>query len=289
MDYSSIQLRKMFGKPFLPKLSLTRSEISAKVREAAGKLSISGVQPKLSLILQKDELLPVFEKGQYILKPQTEAFSYLPENEALCMSVAEMLGIDMAPNILIRLKDDSYAFLVKRFDRLSYNRKIQSEDFSQILGKDKYDGSYEQIGKFMKDCPNINLLQSQYLFERIVINFLVGNADAHLKNFSLLTKEQETFLSPAYDIVSSRLAIPEEKDETALTLCGKKRRILGTDFIKFGLFLGVIESYIQKYLDKCINSQKKIVSLTEKSLLPENEKKRFIEISANRISALKKY
>jgi len=289
MNYSSIQLRRMFGKPFLPKLSLSRSEIAVKVRDAAGKLSISGVQPKLSLVLQKDELLPVFEKGQYILKPQTEAFPYLPENEALCMAISGMLGIDTAPNILVTLKDGSNAFLVKRFDRLSYNRKIQTEDFSQILGKDKYDGSYEQIGNFMKECPNINLLQLQYLFERIVINFLVGNADAHLKNFSLLTQENVTFLSPAYDIVSSRLAIPEEKDETALTLCGKKRRLLGADFIKFGLFLGVIESYIQKYLDKCINSKEKLFSLTEKSLLPENEKKRFIEISASRISALKKY
>jgi serine/threonine-protein kinase HipA len=127
------------------------------------------------------------------------------------MAIAEKIGINVPPNILIELNDKSFAFLIKRFDRLSYNKKLHVEDFFQILEKDKYKGSYEQIGKFMKSHRELGLLQQQYYFERVVFNFIIGNADAHLKNFSILKNKSDTYiLSPAYDLVSSKLAIPEE-------------------------------------------------------------------------------
>ena len=164
MEYDKTRLRKLFGQPVLPKLNLSKRDILIKARTLAGKLSISGVQPKLSLALSKNELVPVTTKGQFILKPQTELFENLPENEFLCMDVAEKLGIDVALNILVKLNDGSIAFLVKRFDRLPYNKKLHVEDFSQILGKDKYKGSYEQIGKYIRKNKKLGLLQVQHFF-----------------------------------------------------------------------------------------------------------------------------
>jgi len=288
IEYKKTLLRKMFGKPLLPTINLSRKDIAVKARELAGKLSISGVQPKLSLALIKEELKPVTTKGQYILKPQTDMFENLPENEYLCMSIAESLGINVPPNILIKLTDGSYAFLIKRFDRMPGNKKVQLEDFSQILQKDKYSGSYEQIAKFMKDSPEINNLQIQYFFERVVYAFIIGNADAHLKNFSILTKDDISTISPAYDLVSSRLAIPEEKDELALSLCGKKSKLKREHFITFGQTLSIPEKEVNAWLDKCIHFHETIRKLTLYSYLPDEKKTDFLEIIDNRLNGLNK-
>lgn len=289
MDYENKILRKLFGKAVLPKINLSRRDIMVNVRFLAGKLSISGVQPKISLALSKDELLPVKTKGQFILKPQNELFENLPENEALCMMIAEKIGINTAPNILVELSDKTLAFLVKRFDRLPYNKKLHVEDFSQILEKDKYTGSYEQIGKYLRTHKNLGLLQVQYFFERVILNFIIGNADAHLKNFSILwEKDDKYILSPAYDIVSSKLVIPEEEDETALAINGRHRSIRRKDFIEFGKHVGLQENYINEYLQKCINFKNEIFHLTDNSCLPEKQKVMFKEIVENKVNQLLK-
>jgi serine/threonine-protein kinase HipA len=287
MKHDKKILRKMFGKPILPNINLSRREIAIKAMNLAGKLSISGVQPKLSLALQKDELKPVETKGQFILKPQTEHFENLPENEFLCMQMATDLGIKVPPNMLIKLTDGSYAFLIKRFDRLPGNKKLQLEDFSQILEKDKYTGSYEQIGNFMKQCSDINYLQIQYLFELIVYNFIIGNADAHLKNFSILTKDGLSILSPAYDLVSSNLVIPNESEELALSLRGKKKKFKREHFIEFGNALGIIDSEVNNWVVKCVNFQSEFEKTINESYLPDNKKAQFITLIQNRLNRLK--
>ena len=290
MDYDNKTLRKLFGKPILPKINLSRRDIMINVRMLAGKLSISGVQPKISLALSKNELVPVKAKGQFILKPQNELFENLPENEALCMQIAEKAGINVPPNILVELNDKTLAFLVKRFDRLPYNKKLHMEDFSQILEKDKYKGSYEQIGKYIRTHKNLGLLQVQYFFERVVLNFIIGNADAHLKNFSILwEKDNKYILSPAYDIVSSNLAISEEKDETALQINGRQRHIRKKDFIELGKYIGLHEKFINEFIHKCINFKNEIYGLTDASLLPNSQKKAFKKIVGNKIAQLIKY
>ena len=284
MHYKKSILRKLFGKPELPAINLSRKDILIKARTLAGKLSISGVQPKLSLALVKNELLAVKTKGQFILKPQNDIFEHLPENETLCMSIAKKTGMNVPPNILITLNDKSTAFLIKRFDRLSYNRKLHMEDFSQILEKNKYDGSYEQIGNYIKSHKKLGLLQVQYFFERVLLNYVIGNADAHLKNFSILLNEKGKYiLSPAYDLVSSNLAIPEEKEETALSLAGKKRNFKRRDFVEFGKTIGVKEPYINKCLQKYINAKKTMYQLTDESMLSEFEKDRFKNIVQKRV------
>jgi len=164
------------------------------------------------------------------------------------------------------------------------------EDFSQILEKDKYKGSYEQIGKYIRTHKNLGLLQVQYFFERVVLNFIIGNADAHLKNFSILwEKDDKYILSPAYDIVSSKLVIPEEEDETALAINGRHSSIRKKDFIEFGKHVGLQENYIKEYLQKCINFKDEIFHLTDNSCLPEKQKVIFKAIVQNNVDKLLKY
>ena len=132
--------RRAFGIDREPFIDLTLAGVSLKAQEMVGKMSISGVQPKLSVKLAdragNPHLEVTGEGGQYILKPQVQAFANLPENEDLCMTIAEDLGIDAPAHCLVHLKDKSLAYVVKRFDREGC-RKIHQEDFAQILVEGK--------------------------------------------------------------------------------------------------------------------------------------------------------
>jgi serine/threonine-protein kinase HipA len=232
--YHSACLRRLFGTPSLPVIELTHAEVLARAQEMAGRMSISGVQPKLSMSRRGSRLIPVTDGGLFILKPQTERFPLLPQNENLCMTIAERIGIDVPPHGLFDLRDGSPAYIVRRFDRTPAGQKLRCEDFVQILGEDdKYSGSVERIGKRIRDLSSVPGLDAQLLFERVLLNFLLGNGDAHLKNFSLLeTADGGLRLSPAYDIVCSKAVIPKETD-FAITLNGKADKIARKDFEKF--------------------------------------------------------
>ena len=238
--------RKIFGIDKEPFVDFTLSEVSLKAREMVGKMSISGVQPKLSVKLvskaESPHLEVTGEGGQYILKPQVQAFANLPENEDLCMNIAEDLDIDTPPHCLVHLKDKSLAYVVKRFDREGL-RKIHQEDFAQILGKqDKYDGSVEEIGRKLKEVSEVPGLDVQLFFERVVFNFLIGNGDAHAKNYSVIYNEEGFVrIAPVYDLVCSRIVIPGETDESALTILGKKNRIQRKDMDTLAGYLGIRE------------------------------------------------
>ena len=228
-------LRRLFGTPSLPVIDLTHAEVLARAQEMAGRMSISGVQPKLSMSRRGSRLVPVTDGGQFILKPQTERFPLLPQNENLCMTIAGQLGIDVPPHGLFDLGDASPAYIVRRFDRTPDGKKRRCEDFLQILGEnDKYSGSVERIGKKIGELSSVPGLDAQLFFERVLLNFLLGNGDAHLKNFSLLESEDGGLrLSPAYDIVCSKAVIPRETD-FAVMLNGKSDKINRRDFEKFG-------------------------------------------------------
>lgn len=223
----------MFGSEEWPQINFGLDDISQEAQKMTGKLSISGVQPKLSLRLdrKKNELIAVAEGGEYILKPQTATFPNIPENEQCCMDIAQSLDINTPVHCLVRLKDKELAYLIKRFDRKN-GEKYHQEDFAQLLEvEDKYRGSVEQIGKKLKEISSVPGLDVQLLFERVVLSFLIGNGDAHLKNYSVSYDEHDhqIRLSPAYDIVCSKLVIPEEED-TALTINGKKNQLSRKDF-----------------------------------------------------------
>ena len=248
IEYDAKTLRAMFGRPVRPTIPIALSEVALQAQKLAGKLSISGAQPKLSVRLEGGQLVTAASDGQFILKPQTQEFPELPQNEYLCMQLGRRFGLNTAPCLLLELADGSPAYLVKRFDRFKKGRRVEKlacEDMQQILGgPDKYAGSHEQIAGAIRRHCTFAPLELQRLFEITVFNFAIGNGDAHRKNFSLLSREDgNVALSPAYDLVSSRLAITEETDEMALTVNGKRNRLKRDDFLAFADGLGIAPSY----------------------------------------------
>jgi len=280
--------RKVFGIDREPFIDLTLSGVSLKAQEMVGKMSISGVQPKLSVKLADrggDPHLEVTgEGGQYILKPQVQAFANLPENEEFCMTIAEDVGIDVPVHCLVHLKDKSLAYVVKRFDREG-RRKIHQEDFAQILGKlNKYDGSVEEIGRKLKEVSEVPGLDVQLFFERVVFNFLIGNGDAHEKNYSVIYNEEGLVrLAPAYDLVCSRIVIPEEADESALAIQGKKSRIKRKDMDLLAEHLGIPQKV---RFDKFAGQKELFRSRLAESLLPKDLSKDFDKLLIERFQRL---
>lgn len=292
INYTDKQLRAMFGKPILPTIPISLEQISTEAQKLAGKLSISGVQPKLSVRLEGDKLLPVAKDGQYILKPQTQQFAELPQNEYLCMQMGRKFGLNTAESILLELSDGTLAYLVKRFDRFkkgTHMEKLSCEDMHQILGgPNKYAGSSEQIAKIIKQYCTFAPLELQRFFEISIFNFAIGNGDAHRKNFSLLTNEKGIVaLSPVYDLVSSRLVLPEEGDEIALTINGKQNRLTKNDFKDFAENIGVDASYAKNRIIELLVLQDDFSDMINKSTLTLRLRQKLTEILTERLSRLK--
>lgn len=271
----------MFNVSELPKIEFGLQDVSYKAQQTTGKLSISGVQPKLSMKLDRKSnlLISVAEGGEYILKPQINAFANIPENEQCCMDIAAEFNIDVPPHCLLSLKDGSLSYLVKRFDR-EEGRKIHQEDFSQILGKEKYKGSVEEIGHKLKEISAAPGYDTQLFFERVVFNFIIGNGDAHLKNYSIFYKDKGAArLTPAYDIVCSKLVIPGEED-SALAINGKRNRLERRDFDKLADYLNVpVKIRYEKFKDS-LNLMKSII---DNSKVQKENQGRFIKIIEGRM------
>lgn len=271
-QYHTACLRRMFGTADLPVIQLRRSEIVGLAQEMAGKLSVSGVQPKLSVLRRGSKLIPAVTGGQFILKPQTEQYPCLPENENLCMTIAGLLEIEVPHHGLFSLLDGSSAYVVRRFDRQKDGGKMRCEDFAQILGEEeKYSGSMEQIGKKIAEISSVPGLDVQFFFERVLLNFLLGNGDAHLKNYSMLESEDGLRFSPAYDIVCSKAVLPKEWD-SALALNGKKNKIGREDFDYLVEYLKIPNKAARDIFVKFKNSQTMILDQIDHSKLSKNFK-----------------
>ena len=292
IEYDPKTLRAMFGKPVRPIIAISSGEIAHEAQKLAGKLSISGVQPKLSVRLEGDHLVPVARQGQFILKPQTQDFAELPQNEYLCMMMGRRFGLRTAPCLLLELADGTPAYLVKRFDRFTKGRRVEKlacEDMHQILGgPDKYAGSHEQIAQAIRQHCTFAPLELQRLFEVTIFNFSVGNGDAHRKNFSLLTSDDRTTaLSPAYDLVSSRLAIPDESDELALTINGKRNRLRRADFRALAEHLDIASSYAERKIANLLDLQATFTEMVTASQLSDPLRVRLAEIIIDRLDRLR--
>ena len=291
IDYDAKTLRTMFGKEIRASIPISLDQVSAEARKLAGKLSISGVQPKLPVRLEGEDLVPVARGGRFILKPQTQDFAELPQNEYLCMQMGRRFGLNTAPCLLLELADGSPAYLVKRFDRFKKGRRIEKlacEDMHQILGgRDKYAGSHEQIARVIQEHCRFAPLELQRLFEMILFNFAIGNGDAHRKNFSLLTGEDGTVaLSPAYDLVSSRLVIPEEDAELALTLNGRRNRLNRGDFLAFANHVGIAAAYAEGRLADLLALRDEFMAAISDSTLTAGFRDRLAGILVERLDRL---
>jgi len=243
-DFHEKCSRKFFGSPEPPLLDYSIEQMQDLAQEIVTRsVTVTGVQPKLSLELQppagdpkRSRLTIVGLWGSFILKPPTETFPHLPENEDLTMHLSELFGITTAEHSLIRLRSGELAYLTKRFDRTEEG-KLAMEDMCQLtetLTADKYRSSMEKVGKYIVKFSDRPGLDAVNFFETALFCFLTGNADMHLKNFSLLTTAAgDTILSPAYDLVCTKVAMPADAEEMALTINARKRKIGKRDFDSF--------------------------------------------------------
>lgn len=216
------------------------SQIEALAKEnVAQRIIVTGVQPKLSLGFTQENAqnrLTIVGalNGRYILKPPFQMYPQIPEIEALSMLLTQACGIATVPFLLIPLKDGALAYLTKRIDRTANNEKYPMEDacqFTERLTEHKYRGSYEQIAKGIITYAQNPLLDAVKFYEQVIVSFLIGNNDMHLKNFSLIANDSKHYaLAPAYDMVAVKLLIPEDQEELALNLNGKKQKIKRSDF-----------------------------------------------------------
>lgn len=211
----------------LSDLNYSKEELLHQAAMRAPKLSIQGVQPKLSAALNVSEskFEIVDKKGQYILKPPHEIYNEAPQNEDLTMRLSETVGFNMPLHGLIYGKDNSLTYFVKRFDRTGRNKKIAVEDFAQLSGASrdtKYNSSMEKVVKIVDQFCTFPAIEKAKLFELTLFNFLTGNEDMHLKNFSLIRNENKIEFTPFYDLVNTTLLLKRAEEEIALPIKGKK-------------------------------------------------------------------
>lgn len=299
VDYHKGCARKIFESAIVPVLPYTRANIKELAREiVAASTTVTGVQAKLSLDISRGKageaqrFTIVGLWGKYILKPQTDRFANLPENEDLTMHMAEAAGIKTVPHSLIRFADGELCYITRRIDRTRQGGKIAMEDMCQLserLTEDKYKGSYERIAKLIRQHSAAPLLDVVNFWEVVVFSWLTGNADMHLKNFSLYRPADNYILAPAYDLLSTALAMPEDDEELALTLNGKKKRIMRDDFEKAMRENGMKDNAIAKLFDRFSKSVPKWHELINESFLPKALQKAYhdkIDIMARRLSII---
>lgn len=295
IDFHPTCAKKFFGTKEIPSLDYTLKEIDSLASQVIEEqTSLTGVQPKLSLHLNKHEgsqrLTIVGLWGGFIMKPQTEMYPQLPEVEDLSMHLAEVAKIDVVPHTLMRMADDSLCYVTRRIDRTSKGEKIPMEDFCQLTERQteyKYKSSYEAIGKAIKRYSSVPKMDLTNFMEVILFSWVVGNNDMHLKNFSLYEpKEGKVRLTPAYDMLNVVIVNPRDKEELALTLNGKKSNIKADDFIKVAATLGLPENLMPKLFTKYKVLEEKFVSCIKDSFLSKELKDAYVELISRRIEKL---
>lgn len=303
--YSKICLKKMFnGKKvshILPYLPSRISESDAeKFLNNRKRISVSGVQEKLSMVLDKNELrlTNAGERGTYILKPvphdllKTDQF---PANEHLTMQIAsQVFGIQTAENSLVFFKNGEPAYLTRRFDVKPDGTRWGTEDFATLAGKTvenagldfKYNYSYEGIAGLIRKFIPTYRIELEKFFALVVFNFLFSNGDAHLKNFSVLETEAGDYrLSPAYDLINTKIHVHDtdfalDKGLFADNFQSERKKNTGKtgldDFIEFANRLEIIESRRLKILEPFLQKHPLVEELIQHSYLSEPTKQAYL-------------
>ncbi len=288
-DFHARCSKKFFDSDSPPALDYTLEEMSKLAKEVVEhSVSVPGVQPKLSLSFINDILEDKAQGrltivgtlgGNYILKPPSHQYPGMPENEHLTMKIAEAFGIPVVPSSLIRLRSGELSYITKRIDRTKNGEKIHMIDMFQILEtSDKYKGSMERIAKAVFAYTQNTLLDTYRLFELVVFCFLTGNNDMHLKNFSMIYKEDVWQLSPAYDLLNVHLHLPEDTEELALTLNAKKRKLKQSDFTRFGQVSGLNDKQINSVYSRFQKAIPQWETIIQSSFLPDKMQKDYIKL-----------
>ncbi len=307
--------RRLFGRedpPQMPYALEDLSHLAQRLIEKSG--GVTGAQKKMSLHTLEEgsshKLTFVGLWGEYILKPPVKAYRHLPENEALTLNLAEIWGVAAVPHGLIRLQSGELAYLTRRIDRRGIQQasrrpaaslaaspaepspeKLPMEDMAQLTGRlteDKYKSSHERIAKAIRRHSTNTLFDILRFFEQTLVTFLTGNADMHLKNFSLLTDERGISLAPAYDMINTRLVIPEKDDpeELALTLGGRRRKLRRTDFEAAGASWGLTNTQIRRVFLRFGKQLPQVRQTIRTSFLPEDLQEEYLQLVQERAERL---
>jgi serine/threonine-protein kinase HipA len=296
-DFHSLCSKKIFGQANPPIIDFDEKKLEEMALQVIkSQISVTGVQPKLSLGIASGEnknapkrLTIVGLWGDYILKPPSKQYFELPEIEDLTMKMANAAKINTVPHSLIRLSSGSLAYITKRIDRLK-NEKLHMEDMCQLTEKmteDKYHGSHELIAKTIRKYsanPGLDLVN---FCEQVLFSFVIGNADMHMKNFSLINMPNMGYvLSPAYDMLATKLVNPKDLEELALTLNGKKNRLKASDFRLLFNTIKLEEKQQENIFNKMLNAKPKWLELIELSFLSDEMKQKYIELLNERLRRL---
>lgn len=281
-------LKRLFDTTRLPAVPFGLADMPRLVIAAEGRMSISGVQPKLSVRFdpQSGSVESMAVGGTHILKPESDRFADIPHNENLCMSMAEELGMRVPPHGLFAMADGRLCYIVKRFDREVGGGKTHKETMFQVLGStDKYAGSLEQIGKALRaHAANVGLDAVDF-FERVLFCFLTGNGDMHMKNWAFLGQGKGVALAPCYDFVCSRLYIPQEED-SALTINAKKNKLKRSDFSALAKHLALDSKAVENVFDKLRAAQEPLRRMVLDSHLRSALREEFAGILSSRYRRL---
>ena len=282
-EYHASCLESLFGTKELPSLDVELSELyKLAATKMAGKMSISGAQEKVSLVLSPDRttLEVAASGGQYILKPEASRFSAVPQNEQLSMQMARSVSIEVPEFGLMRLKEGSIAYIVKRFDRTDDGKKLRVEDFNQLAMKklrDKYNGSGEECAKIIRKFASETVIEMQKFYRLVLFSWWMANGDMHMKNFSLITNQEELCrLSPAYDLVCTELVIPG--DTLAMPIGGRDKNFTRRKWLDFAEYCKIPKRAAERLITNQIDALAPSIDLISKSFLSQEMKEKYEEM-----------
>lgn len=288
-------VKSFFGTKTLPEIDCSNEELERLASLSVNKgLTVPGVQKKISLHLDSKDhtarLTIVNYPTGYILKPQSAEFAFLPEAEFLSMKMAESVRIHTVPHALMKVNGE-YSYITRRIDRHE-GQLFAMEDFCQLSGRlteDKYHGSYENCGKVLKRYSrNVGLDLTEF-FYRLLFCFLTGNSDMHLKNFSLIENKagSRVFgLSAAYDLLPVNILMPEDREQMALTLNGKKRNIRKKDFLALAQNIGIDEKVASGLIKHLLKYGEQFSDIIDASYIPGEMKEDMKNLLKMREAAL---
>ncbi|MEZ7498659.1 HipA domain-containing protein [Flavobacterium sp. Arc3] len=293
--YSEKGLRMIAPKlTYLNDLPYTAVELRQEAANRAKKLSIQGVQPKLSAAISivDQEFKIVDQFGTYIIKPQNDLFPQLPENEDVTMRMAKVFGLEVPFHGMLYGKDGSLSYFIKRFDRYGKGSKFATEDFAQLTGNTrdtKYRFTMEKLIPVLDEYCSFPAIEKADFFKRILFCYVTGNEDMHLKNFSLITKNGKITLTPVYDFLNSTISIKNPEEEIALTLRGKKSNLKAADFVDYYAKerLQLNEKTIAAILLQMKKATPKWKELLEISFLTDEMKEKYLELLESRVGMFK--
>ncbi|MEM6319127.1 MAG: HipA domain-containing protein [Bacteroidota bacterium] len=257
------------------------------------RMSIQGVQPKLSanLNIKESTFEIVNQKGYFIIKPQSDIYTQVPENEDVSMRMAKAIGIEVPLHGMVYSKDGSLSYFIKRFDRVRRNQKLPVEDLAQLAELDrdtKYNFTIEKIIQLIDRFCTFPSIEKIKFFKLVLFSFVIGNEDMHLKNFSLITRKNKVEFSPAYDLLNSTLAMDGAEEEMALRLAGKKSRFRRRELIDYlgkerlGLNVGTI-SQVEKDFQKVLPIWEKLL---RSSFLDKERQVQYLDLIKERFRRL---